>query len=41
MIAVYHQFAPTETAKRELDGLQAALDSHGIGFTFGALPVGY
>jgi len=41
MIAVYHQFAPTETAKQVLDGLQAALDSHGIGFTFGALPAGY
>ncbi|MES3110435.1 DUF6572 domain-containing protein [Sphingomonas aurantiaca] len=41
MIAVYHQFAPTETAKQVLDRLQVDLESHGIGFNFGALPAGY
>ena len=41
MISIYHQFVPTETAKQLLERLQCALDSHGIGFTFGALPAGY
>ncbi|MBB4097478.1 DUF6572 domain-containing protein [Sphingomonas kyeonggiensis] len=41
VIAVHQQFVPTETAKLVLERLQVALDSHGIGFTFGALPAGY
>jgi hypothetical protein len=41
MIAVYLQFVPPDTAKKVLKGLQSTLDSHGIGFTFGALPAHY
>ena len=40
-IAVYQQFAPTETAKHVLEKLQSTLAAHGIGFTFASLPPGY
>jgi hypothetical protein len=40
-IAVYQQFAPTDAAQQVLERLQSALDAHGIGFTFDALPAGY